>query len=182
MPRDDIWNELKLDLHSLQRFPAVATIIFNHPRHSILEKPEVAMKFAGRLLPCLVALAAILTSQTPLRAQPSSTCVYESKTYSEGASICVHRSLMLNCSASDARLRLEDHCRPGHGPHVLAPDRFKISSKAVESEAKKCCARHPPCGGDRQMLSVQRSKILRVEEPFAAKGRKQKQHHEFAKG
>ena len=61
------------------------------------------MKFAGRLISCLIALAA-LTSQTPLHAQTGGTCVYESKTYSEGASICVHRSLMLNCGSSDARL------------------------------------------------------------------------------
>lgn len=62
------------------------------------------MKITGRLLSCLVAVTAILASPSPLRAQTASTCVYESKSYSEGASICVHPSLMLNCSASDARL------------------------------------------------------------------------------
>jgi hypothetical protein len=48
-----------------------------------------------------------LFAAEPLRAEQASgagpVCLYQSKSYSEGAFVCVQKSLMLNCSTDGAR-------------------------------------------------------------------------------
>jgi uncharacterized protein DUF1496 len=62
------------------------------------------MKFSRIILACSIALAASLELSTPLHAQNARVCLYASKTYSEGASICVGRSLMISCSTAGERM------------------------------------------------------------------------------
>jgi hypothetical protein len=62
------------------------------------------MKCSSRLLCYSIVLTAMLAPQSSLHAQASGVCLYESKSYSEGASICARRSLMFNCSASGGRM------------------------------------------------------------------------------
>jgi len=49
---------------------------------------------------CLLACAA-LSAANPVRAEPPATalCLYDSKSYSDGAFICAQKSLMLMCSS-----------------------------------------------------------------------------------
>lgn len=47
--------------------------------------------------------AEIAAAQSPPLAPASPACVYESRSYSDGALICVYRTLMLTCSLDGAR-------------------------------------------------------------------------------
>jgi len=49
------------------------------------------------------SLAAALIGATPARAADG-VCVYQSRTYSEGAFICVQRAVMQTCSAEGSRM------------------------------------------------------------------------------
>jgi hypothetical protein len=44
-----------------------------------------------------------LAAAQPLQSSPGPACLYESKSYSEGAFICVQKSLMLTCSFDGTR-------------------------------------------------------------------------------
>jgi hypothetical protein len=58
-----------------------------------------------------VALSAPASAQTPAAPPPAAqpkpaatpTCTYSSRTYSDGAFVCVEKSLMLKCTVDDAR-------------------------------------------------------------------------------
>jgi uncharacterized protein DUF1496 len=62
------------------------------------------MKLSRIILACSITLAASFDLSTPLHAQAARVCLYASKTYSEGASVCVGRSLMISCSAAGERM------------------------------------------------------------------------------
>jgi hypothetical protein len=53
---------------------------------------------------CGLIVACALIAPTTVGAQQAVTCLYGSRAYSEGAFICVQRSLMLSCSSEGARL------------------------------------------------------------------------------
>ncbi len=55
---------------------------------------------------CLVALSASLwTTAAWAQSAPAASpvCVYESRSYSDGALICIYRTLMLSCSSDGAK-------------------------------------------------------------------------------
>jgi hypothetical protein len=60
-------------------------------------------------------------------------CLYESKSYSEGAFVCVQKSLMLSCMAEDGRMswkpvadkEINDRCMAPSVPHVSAEPRIR---------------------------------------------------------
>ena len=54
------------------------------------------------MLPLLLALASWSTA-SPARAADS-VCVYQSRSYSEGAFVCVQKSLMQSCTADGGRM------------------------------------------------------------------------------
>jgi hypothetical protein len=62
------------------------------------------MKLSRIILACSIALAASPSLSTPLHAQTARVCLYASKTYSEGASVCVGRSLLISCGAAGERM------------------------------------------------------------------------------
>lgn len=68
--------------------------------------PSVSMTLAFAAI-----LSASATAQTPAGQPPAPppksavapTCTYSSKTYSDGAFVCVQKSLMLKCTVDDAK-------------------------------------------------------------------------------
>jgi len=52
----------------------------------------------------LITLTGVAGLPSLLHAQTAGACLYESKSYSEGASICLRPSLMLNCRLEGARM------------------------------------------------------------------------------
>jgi hypothetical protein len=89
--------------------------------------------FRAAFAAILIGSSAVITSaQAQPAAQASPVCIYESKSYTDGALICVYRTLMLTCSAEGARATwkavpdrsLASVCdRAGEGPRVAAPSR-----------------------------------------------------------
>lgn len=63
-----------------------------------------AMNLNPKICICLIALTGVAGLPSPLHAQTAGACLYESKSYSEGASICLRPSLMLSCRLEGARL------------------------------------------------------------------------------
>src|SRR5437660_1152818 len=55
--------------------------------------------FVAAFFTCLGATAVLAQPATPA----SPVCVYESKSYTDGALICVYRTLMLSCSLDGAK-------------------------------------------------------------------------------
>lgn len=53
----------------------------------------------------LAAFACVLTVAQPARSEQSASpiCLYDSKSYSDGAYICVQKSMMLTCSSDGTR-------------------------------------------------------------------------------
>jgi len=111
---------------------------------------------------CIATLASAAAAQSPPAAQASPVCVYESKSYSDGALICAHRSLMLACSTESAkavwkpvtdrslasvcdtageRPRIETPSRPRrrHGIHHPAPIDADRSAKCFFFNGKQYC-------------------------------------------
>ena len=92
-----------------------------------------------------LAACAALIAAAPLRAEPPASapaCLYANKAYSDGAFICVQKSVMLSCVADGSRARwnmvadrdLSERCvaptapgatlaprRHGHRPHANRP-------------------------------------------------------------
>jgi hypothetical protein len=62
------------------------------------------MTFSRIILACSIVLAASLDLSTPLHAQTARVCLYASKSYSEGASVCIGRSLMITCNPAGERM------------------------------------------------------------------------------
>lgn len=62
------------------------------------------MKFSPKICTGLIALTAVASLPSPVHAQTAGACLYESKSYSEGASICLRPSLMLSCRTEGARM------------------------------------------------------------------------------
>ena len=62
-----------------------------------------AMNLNPKICICLIALTGVAGLPSLLHAQ-TAACLYESKSYSEGASICLRPSLMLNCRLEGARM------------------------------------------------------------------------------
>jgi hypothetical protein len=52
---------------------------------------------------CCAAMAAIAPLRAEQKLNAGPTCLYESKSYSDGAYICVQKSLMLNCSSDGTK-------------------------------------------------------------------------------
>jgi hypothetical protein len=68
----------------------------------------IGLKRRGDMIRALVGLAfaslVVCFGATEASAQPASpVCVYDSKSYSDGALICVNRALMLSCSLDGVR-------------------------------------------------------------------------------
>lgn len=73
----------------------------------------IRLPLPSLLAPLIVALAlsASASAQTPAPQAPTAppkpaalpTCTYSSKAYSDGAFVCVEKSLMLKCTVDDAR-------------------------------------------------------------------------------
>ena len=62
------------------------------------------MNLNPRICIGLIALAGVAGLPSLLHAQTAGACLYESKSYSEGASICLRPSLMLSCRMEGARM------------------------------------------------------------------------------
>jgi len=63
-----------------------------------------AIGFLIRIV-CLLAIASGMAQAQPPGDQPHlQTCLYESQSYSDGAYLCVQKSLMLSCSPNNGRL------------------------------------------------------------------------------
>ncbi len=62
------------------------------------------MNLNPKMCICLVALTGVTGLPSRLHAQTAGTCLYESKSYSEGATICLRPSLMLSCRLEGARM------------------------------------------------------------------------------
>ena len=62
------------------------------------------VNFNRKIRICLIALTATASLPSFLQAQTAGPCLYASKSYSEGASICLRPSLMLSCRAEGARM------------------------------------------------------------------------------
>jgi hypothetical protein len=62
------------------------------------------MKFSRIILACSIALALSVSLSSSLDARAGNVCLYASKSYSEGASVCVGRSLIISCSAAGERM------------------------------------------------------------------------------
>lgn len=62
------------------------------------------MNLDPKMCSCLIALAGVAGLPSLLHAQTAGACLYESKSYSEGASICLRPSLMLSCRLEGARM------------------------------------------------------------------------------
>jgi Protein of unknown function (DUF1496) len=113
-----------------------------------------------------LACCAALIAATPLRAElPASgpSCVYANRAYSDGAFICVQKSLMLSCIADGTRARwnmvadrdLSERCvaptalsaapgprRHGHRPHASRPRIAPVaaaSAKCFHFNGKQYC-------------------------------------------
>jgi hypothetical protein len=76
-------------------------------------------------------LAASAAPEAKPNASPA--CLYESKAYSEGAFVCVQKSLMLTCAADGSHMswkvvadrELNDRCTAPTVPHVSAELRIR---------------------------------------------------------
>lgn len=62
------------------------------------------MKIIPNACAGLIAATVLIGSASLLHAQAAGVCVYESKNYSEGASICPRQSLMLSCRVEGTRM------------------------------------------------------------------------------
>jgi uncharacterized protein DUF1496 len=107
------------------------------------------------LIGTLVGLACLgmASAAAEQRAGFGPVCLYGSKTYSEGAFVCVQKSLMLVCSAEEARMSwkpvpekdLNDRCTAPTVPHYPAEPRvhnyrrhplFRRIHRPIEGSAK----------------------------------------------
>jgi hypothetical protein len=106
-----------------------------------------------RWITIIVGTGCLTTASAAPEPKPSAgpVCLYESKTYSEGAFVCVQKSLMLTCVAEGARMTwkpasdkdINDRCTT---PMVLAPEPrvrphwhrhpARLSHPVVENPAK----------------------------------------------
>jgi hypothetical protein len=66
--------------------------------------PFARCRREGRMrYPLAAAVLLLMSVQTQVQAQGSSVCIYSSQSFSEGASICVARHLMMSCSVTESR-------------------------------------------------------------------------------
>ncbi|MDP1865199.1 MAG: DUF1496 domain-containing protein [Bradyrhizobium sp.] len=74
------------------------------PVGCFLNNLEDVMKVSSHFGGCSIAATLCLASPSLLYAQVADVCVYESKQYSEGASICLRPTLMLSCRLEGTRM------------------------------------------------------------------------------
>jgi hypothetical protein len=99
-------------------FAAKARIVFSRrsaglPVRRAQEIQMIRYPVPSLLVPLVVsaALSASASAQTPAAQPPAAqpkpaaapTCTYNSRTYGDGAFVCVEKSLMLKCTVDDAR-------------------------------------------------------------------------------
>jgi hypothetical protein len=90
------------------------------------------------LLACLGATAA--QAQT---APASPVCIYDSKSYSDGALICVNRSLMLTCSLDSAKASWKPVTDPKLASVCEAPSARSHVVEAPPRPRRRHGIRHP---------------------------------------
>lgn len=102
------------------------------------------------LLIVSAALSASASAQTPAPQTPAAqpkpaatpTCTYSSKTYSDGAFVCVEKSLMLKCTVDDARAAwsvvadkdLGDKCRAPAARGTIYQQRARWNRQNIARE------------------------------------------------
>jgi len=103
----------------------------NRPAIRIIRRPSLLL-LSGWAVSLLIA--------TPVHAADS-VCVYQSRSYSEGAFICVQKSLMQSCTSDGSRLVWRIVADKDLGERCLAPLQSVESRKWTARRHR--VARHP---------------------------------------